>query len=45
MEAINVEKAVLPEKKRYEWIDNARLLAALLIIYAHMWYFFLMNQW
>ena len=29
-----------PDKPRYEWIDNARLIAALLIIYAHMWLFF-----
>lgn len=29
-----------PPKKRYEWIDNARIVAALLIVYAHMPYFF-----
>ena len=29
-----------PPKKRYEWIDNARIVAALLIIYAHMGLFF-----
>ena len=40
MEAINEGKAEVPVKKRYEWIDNARLLAALMIIYAHMWAFF-----
>lgn len=28
------------ETKRYEWIDNARIIAALLIIYAHMSQFF-----
>lgn len=32
--------AAPPEKKRYEWIDNARLVAALLIIYVHMQWFF-----
>lgn len=25
-----------PQKKRYEWIDNARIVAALLIIYVHI---------
>lgn len=27
-------------KKRYEWIDNARIIAAVLIVYAHMSQFF-----
>ena len=27
------------EKKRFEWIDNARIVAALLIIYVHMPWF------
>lgn len=34
--ANSVEQAAPVEKKRYEWIDNARLLAALLIICVHM---------
>lgn len=29
-----------PDKARYEWIDNARVIAALLIIYVHMPWFF-----
>lgn len=33
--------AVLPaEKKRYEWIDNARIVAAFLIMYVHVPLFF-----
>lgn len=40
MEASNASKSVLPEKKRFEWIDNARIIAALLIIYYHMPGFF-----
>lgn len=40
MEASNAGNAVMPEKKRYEWIDNARIVAALLIIYGHMPQFF-----
>lgn len=41
-ETMNKETTVLPPpKKRYEWIDNARIVAALLIIYVHLGDFFL----
>lgn len=30
------KKTLAPPKKRYEWIDNARIVAALLIIYVHI---------
>ena len=33
-------EAAPPVKKRYEWIDNARIVAALLIVYAHMPFYF-----
>ena len=31
-----VQTTLPPPKKRYEWIDNARIVAALLIIYVHI---------
>lgn len=34
---MNNETTILPApKKRYEWIDNARIVAALLIVYVHL---------
>lgn len=38
--SVNEEVLKPLAKKRYEWIDNARLIAALLIIYFHMYDFF-----
>lgn len=40
MDQEGTNAATPPVKKRYEWIDNARVVAALLIIYAHMQWFF-----